>query len=379
MFGRANLILAAVGLVGSIAVAPVTATQLRHHAGAPDADPFTAAVLCWALGAAGAAAAVLAIGWTALRLAGRAPITPGELALGSALLAAKALRDVLANRPQAERRQAIYVGLFVAEVALSTAATGLLLTLAPTAIGFLTGQALGALLCAALACAIPGVAPLWSRGSARLGPHLVGYGAPFALNGVLNATANLADRYVLGALAGATAVGSYAAPFALASRGMGLLNGALNDIFRPALFQAAGAVDGKAARQVFRRWLVARVLLTLGALAALYLFGPLLAETLLAPAYRAGAVAVMLWVGAGYALFGIATTLDARILSFGGSARILPPLVAGAAANLGLSLWLIPGHGIVGAAQASCGSYALQCLVSAVMLALTKRRPAAGS
>jgi O-antigen/teichoic acid export membrane protein len=84
----------------------------------------------------------------------------------------------------------------------------------------------------------------------------------------------------------------------------------------------------------------------------------------------------MLWVVSGYGVFGVTQVLENRLLSLGRSARLLLPQVVGAIANITLSIILIHRNGMIGAAQATFGSFVLQVVATAAMLlhALAMRR-----
>jgi O-antigen/teichoic acid export membrane protein len=97
---------------------------------------------------------------------------------------------------------------------------------------------------------------------------------------------------------------------------------------------------------------------------------------LLAPAYRDLATPVMIWVSAGYGVYGLNMTLENRLMSLNQTSLLLPPLALGAIANVGFSLLLVPLNGIVGAAQATCASFIAQCVATGVTLAIYSIRVA---
>lgn len=213
-------------------------------------------------------------------------------------------------------------------------------------------------------------------GTKEFGARAFTYGAPFAPMSFLSWLANLGDRYTLGALLGAAAAGRYVAPFSIASRGMLLANAALCDLFRPILFDAENRDDARGARDTFVQWLLSSLLLSAAGVGVVYFGGSLIARLLLAPEYRPGAVAIMLWVSVGYTVSGITQVIESRLLSLGHSARLLLPMLMGAAANVGFSIVLIGRQGIVGAAEATCASFVFQGAATTAVLvnALRKRR-----
>jgi O-antigen/teichoic acid export membrane protein len=157
-----------------------------------------------------------------------------------------------------------------------------------------------------------------------------------------------------------------------------LVNAGLCDLFRPLLFDAENRNDDAGARRVFANWLLASAALGAAAIGAVHWFGAVLAGLLLAPEYRAGAAEIMLWVSFGYAASGLTQVVENRLLSLGHSARLLLPMICGAAANVACSVVLIGRNGIDGAAQATCASSVLQGLATVCFLlhALRRRRAA---
>jgi Na+-driven multidrug efflux pump len=158
---------------------------------------------------------------------------------------------------------------------------------------------------------------------------------------------------------------------------MMLINSALCDLFRPILFDAENRRDAAGATIAFRRWVLSSIALSLVGLATVYLGGSLIARSLLAPAYRDGAVEIMLWVSLGYSVNSVTQVIESRLLSLGHSARLLLPMLSGAIANLAFSIVLIRYDGIVGAAQATCASFLFQHVATLGFLlhALRQRRP----
>jgi len=366
VFGDSNLILSALGLGVQLFVAGFTAALLRFYteARAPeDAVDFSRATLVWALRSASLLAVLLLLLVAALAALHVVAYSIGTIASGIAWLYATSLRNVLMCRIQAQRRQSAYAGLQVLEAALLVVVTVGALEVRPSAQSFILGQTLAmGLLIGILVATEPAARALFGRAANRgsLSARAWAYGAPFAPLSLLSWLANLGDRYTLAAMLGAASAGRYVAPFSVASRGMVLVNSALCDLFRPILFDAENRGDAAAARTTFRRWILSSIALSLVGLVTVHAGGSLIARWLLAPAYRDGAVEIMLWVSLGYAVNGVTQVIESRLLSLGHSARLLLPMLLGAIANLAFSILLIRYDGIVGAAQATCASFLFQ-------------------
>ena len=384
VFGEANLLLSALALGMQVVIAPFTASQLRFHSQAQargDGGQFTRESLVWSLRAALVLAIVCSVGFSLWRQ------WHGEsaeiLAAGASAiwLIAMTVRNVLMSRLQAERRQAAYTAIQVLEAILLAVLTALALRQSATIGSYVVGQvvAIAVLLMPLVRLAPWPKALKGERGRANAGflSNVLSYGVPFVPMSMLTWVANLADRYAVAFLLGASAVGEYVAPFAIASRGMALVNVGLNDFFRPILFDAENQDTAKAQR-VFRSWIATSVCLSAAALVFLHFAGGLVSSILLAKEYRASAVGVMMWVALGYGIFGVNQIFETRLLSLNRSARLLPSMALGAATNILFSLVLVSRNGIIGAAEATCASFALQAIGAALMLYLALRQARIG-
>ena len=387
VFGQANLLLTALTLGLQIFVAPVTNTQLRYHTEAAaegKANAFTREAGVWALRSAAVLAILASI---ACLLCGRlgGPTLSVTIALAVAgWVFAMAARNVLLSRLQAERRRLAYSALSVFEAVMLALLTAVALRIEASTASYLFGQVL-AILALVIAAARLGPWPGVSRG-AGIEAHTdfrqkaLAYGVPFAPVAIVGWLANLADRYVLGLQLGAGAVGQYVAPLSIASRGMILANSALNDLFRPVLFDAENRRRAASAHKVFLSWIGVNIAVGMTAVTMVWAAGDFVVELLLAKGYRDGATSVMMWIASGYAVYGLTQVFETRLLSLGRSAQLVAPMACGALANIGLSELLVPRHGILGAAQASCLSFVVQGLVTALIVysALRVRRLPAG-
>jgi O-antigen/teichoic acid export membrane protein len=373
VFGETNLVLSALGLGLQLFVAGFVAAQLRFYSEAETrgaGDRFTRDTLIWSLRATTVLVALTLVIVATLRITGVVAFSAAAVVSGVAWLFGMAIRNVLMSRIQAQRRQAWYANLQVVEAILLFGVTLAALHLVPSVESFLIGQVLAITLFLLIILSVepraravfslrPTAEPrLTAAGS--FGSKAWSYGAPFAPMSFLSWLANLGDRYTLAILLGSGAAGRYIAPFSIASRGMLLANSALCDLFRPVLFDAENRRDIKSVRNAFVGWLISSAALSSAGLAVVYSGGTLIARLLLAPEYRSGAVNIMLWISLGYTVSGITQVLESRVLSLGHSARLLLPMVLGAAANVAFSIVLIRANGIVGAAQATCASFIFQ-------------------
>ena len=270
VFGGANLLLGVLTLGAQALVSPITQTQLRYHVAHQDAgqaDGYTWRVLRYSAASGGIMVAVVSaalIVWPSAR-AGAHLWVVGELAAWAAV---STYRNVLLNRVQAERRQHRYSLWLGAESASIMICTAGMLYVSGTIEGYLAGQVLGMALTALAFGRLPPLAAarrvateIDGREAAR--KQIRQYGLPFASFAFLGWLSNQSDRYVLAADLSTTAVGQYVAAFGIASRLPSLVGGLLNDLFRPALFEAENRSDHRQAGRILFTWLGAKKPITI--------------------------------------------------------------------------------------------------------------------
>ncbi len=379
VFGNTSLVMTLLGLTQHFFVAPFTNTMLRYHteSGSREIqDTAAGQTLGWSLAGSAVAAVLMCAGLAILR--------PSSLSLGIAGMAASAIwlvasavKTVLVSRLQAEQRRVGYSAVLVLDAFFIAGMPALALLVEPSSDGYVAGQAAAAVATSLIVTiAVPW--PVFrTLQRPRLGTPFVhkvrGYGSAFIPLALLSFFSNLADRYVLAGILGPAVVGQYVGAFSIANRGMALGNTTLTDLFRPALFQAANDAHPEAARRLFTQWVSANIAMSLAALVTISLLGQLIASVLLAESYRDGAVGIMMWITLAYGINGLTQVIENRLLSLHAPRQLLLPLAVGALANLTGSLVLIRANGIVGAAQASCGSFAFQLVVTALLLHSTTR------
>jgi O-antigen/teichoic acid export membrane protein len=143
---------------------------------------------------------------------------------------------------------------------------------------------------------------------------------------------------------------------------------ALTDLFRSHLFEAESRRDAKQASRIFRAWICAQSGAGVLAFVVFVVAGPWISTLLLGEAYRVDAVPIMAWAALGYGTYGVNQVLENRMLSLGTSRVLLISTAIGAASNVGAAFVLVRANGIIGAAQATFCSSALQTIVTAVLV-----------
>ncbi len=197
---------------------------------------------------------------------------------------------------------------------------------------------------------LPGYRWRWPRDWRRIRP-LVTFGAWLSVSNVVSPTLVYADRFILGAVRGLSAVGLYSAPFDAVMRLL-MIPGSLARAMFPSVSALQGTAQRTTLQPLFRRAVSMVFLLMAGPVVLLMLFAPQLLEV---------------WLGAEVA---VATTTAIRILALGlmfNAIAFVPSTFLAAlgrpdisakfhllelAIHLPLTWWLVSRYGIVGAATA---------------------------
>ena len=199
------------------------------------------------------------------------------------------------------------------------------------------------------------------------------YGAPISLSLVLSYALNSADIYIITAILGEAQAGVYAAGYNLSNRGMDVLFVWLAMAVTPMAVTAFEKDSVERSVEIMEGY--AKILLWVTLPAAVGL--ALVAEPLgfvLGENVRAGAIGVMPWIAFAGVLNGFITYYAQRAFMLSGKTIAFTGiLVVPVVLNLGLNLWLVPIHGLLGAVWATLAAYGL-CLVLAIAAA-RKRYP----
>jgi O-antigen/teichoic acid export membrane protein len=383
VFGHANLLLGIVALFKSLFVAPINNAQIRYQ---PEFDAsgiggwFQRAILRRSLQMAAVAALVGLPAVLAWNHVAAPPITTGLYLAMAALLFSDCLESIWGT-PIVSRRNQRFNALWHIYKNWAFALFGTFaLYLSASAFSYLAGQTLASV----TALLLFGVAfyprqPADARdprpeerGAARA--QVLQYALPFPALAVIGWLANVGERYVLGGKLGTDDVAVFVAAYSVASRPLMIAGGVISVFARPILFQAEAVGDTRKARKVFLLWLTAMVGMGVAGVLALWLLGPLLARVTLASAYREGATAFFVWIGATHAVINVSQLLETRLMSLGRTGRLLAPTVVAAAANIALAyLILSRGGDALNVAQGKLFAILMASAVLAGTLATMRR------
>ena len=249
------------------------------------------------------------------------------------------------------------LGAFVIGSALALAGAG---GAAP-----LIGAGLAAAAC--LAWVLPGEIALALKGhleAARVREQFH-YGLPVALSLVLSLALATTDRFILAAVLGPESVGVYHAGYSLSNRTLDILFIWLGAAGWPAAVMALERGGQSALMATVREQGALMVLICLPAAVGLALVAQPLAGLMVGQGLRDGAARVTPWIAASGFFAGVNTHYLNTAFTLSRRTRLLlVALAIPAAANIGLTLVLIPRFGLDGAMWATTASYAIGSFAS---------------
>ena len=297
------------------------------------------------------------------------PILGGPYGRYLAYIALILCFDVLWSVPQlllrSENRPGAFLGFSLSNVVLSLTLN--LLFVLKMKMG-VEGVLLGNLITSGFLFLIsfPVVARRMAKGrfSPRLWRQLMRFGLPFLPAGIFAMMMELADRYLLMALTDMQTVGLYSAGYKLGSL-MLLVTMGFNMAWHP-FFLKQG--DSPESRRLFAR-VTTYVLATLGMVWVMMLvWVPYLIRLNLGPVTFYGqqywdSVGIVPWIALGYFFHGAYLLQLPGAFLLDESKWVAITRGAGAVANIGLNLALIPTYGAMGAAWATMASFGLMALL----------------
>lgn len=193
----------------------------------------------------------------------------------------------------------------------------------------------------------------------------------------LNWVMSLGDRYILAGAAGASAVGTYAAAYALGSQPLIAANQLVHSTLRPVLYDAVTLGDRAKERRILRIWLALTVGLAVCGTTACVALAPALARGLLGP--RFGEAAVLLpWIALAYGFQIVQQTFEVMMYAHGMTRRLMALQAIAATAALVSYVLLIPAYGAMGAAWGTLATFVLTSATAAVMASARGRLIGAG-
>ena len=202
---------------------------------------------------------------------------------------------------------------------------------------------------------------------ARAATYLA-YGLPVALSLVMGLALATTDRFVLAAFLDQGAVGAYHAGYSLSSRTLDILFIWLGMAGQPAAIAALERGGAPALQRLAREQASLMLLIALPAAAGVALVSRPLADLMVGPSLAEASGTVTPWIAFSALLSGLGTYYFNTAFTLARRTRLLFGVLAiPAAANLALTLLLIPRFGLMGAVWATAASYALGLAASALI------------
>lgn len=198
------------------------------------------------------------------------------------------------------------------------------------------------------------------------------YALPLVPLAGLNWVMSLGDRYVLAAITGASAVGTYAAAYALASQPIIAANTLIHTTLRPVLYDAVASGDRAKERRVLRVWLAIAAALAASGTAAYVVLAPWLTRAVLGPMFG-GVIPLLPWIACAYGFQSVQQTFEIMMFAHGQTRRLMALQAVAAAVALIAYLLLIPRFGALGAAWGTLAAFVVTSATAAVMAAAPRR------
>ena len=178
------------------------------------------------------------------------------------------------------------------------------------------------------------------------------------------------DRYFLESFLSEAAVGTYSVNSSLWSKPFMLLNGTLETLTRPLIYRSSAGHQGPSVLAVLKGRLLVTVGASFLAILAIAIAWKTADDWLLAPHYR-GTRSLAITIAVAYTLHAIAHCFTPVLLGRGLAHLSLVAAVSGAAASATCNYFLIPKYGMSGAASAAAVGYLV--FASAMALATLPR------
>ncbi|MFZ5891863.1 MAG: flippase [Myxococcota bacterium] len=191
---------------------------------------------------------------------------------------------------------------------------------------------------------------------------LLAYGIPMVIGYELSGIVlNVGDRYIIDAMMGETDLGLYSAAYSLSQYVQSIFISSIGQAIMPIYMRMWDEKGPEETVKFISDSLRSYVLVSAPVIAGLASVGPELLPSLASEKY-ASAAGVLPWLSSGMIVDGAASFLGAGLFVHRKSRVVAVIVFASAVANIAFNLVLVPRLGVLGAAIATLGSYALLCV-----------------
>ncbi len=196
------------------------------------------------------------------------------------------------------------------------------------------------------------------------------YGMPISISLLLTYTLASGDMYIITAMMGEASAGEYSASYNFANRSIDILFVWLGMAATPMAVTALEQGGMEQSKKIMRDYGAILLFVAMPAATGMALVASEVGF-ILGEGVRAGAVKIMPWIAFAGVLNGMISYYANRAFMLSGKTgmfvwAMVPPVIL----NIGLNIWLIPTHGLMGAVYATVVSYALGLVIA---LALGRR------
>jgi O-antigen/teichoic acid export membrane protein len=198
------------------------------------------------------------------------------------------------------------------------------------------------------------------------------YSKPLVPAAFIAWASGLADRYIVGGIAGISEAGSYAAAYGLVSRPFLMLSGLVEAILRQPMYEAVAQQDASTEQSILRAWRLSIFWLGMPGLILILLFSDWLASIFIAKEYL-GVSSFMPWIATGY--FFLALSQSYERVCYAHHATKLVLVIQGVGGTLSILLATIGTWvaGAWGAAVAVPIYFGLQSILARRMALVARR------
>ncbi len=194
----------------------------------------------------------------------------------------------------------------------------------------------------------------------KLLKDFISYGAPLTLTFMLTIIVDASDRFFLGWIKNAEAVGSYSAAYDLTQQSLGMLMSVIHLAAFPLVLRALEEKGVAEARSQLKKNALMLLAILVPATVGLVILADNIAVVMLGTEFREDASLIITVVALAAFVSGIKSFYVDYSFQLGRKMKGQVWTVMWAAlANVGLNLWWIPVYGVAGAAYATLGAFLL--------------------
>lgn len=363
-YGWLTLATAVGALTGGVLLQPIQQSLARFYARPALGDDLTSTLAVLLLMTTGGLLIVaLAVEWS-----GVLTLPTGVALAAYGIGCGQGLFDFSIQHANNAMRTSRYTAMYLAKSLM-----GLSLGWSAIALGLRERAVAAALVVAYVVPAIGANWPCWraalnGRWSRTALGIVTPYAMPLGLTLLLSSALSWADRLILGVSLGQQSAGLFGATADITQQSLGVLSGALFLGWYPRIVAALDVGGRASADQLMSQYSTQVLAVVPVAGIGFVLIRQELALVMLGSKYAGDSTRLIPWLAAAAVLAGLRTFYLEVPLHLGGRMRALLANVAvSASASVGLNVWLVRRHGIIGAGEAAVIAQGIGCALAVVL------------